>query len=129
MNRDNWESGLLFPARQLSRSQKHVDESDLREGEVYFTVSYLDDDMRIPLLTPVVFLGRRLESDDAEGMLHFQDYDSYRQGVRWNDLQPDDIRGVHGTITSIESGESTDVSDFEHALESLLRCSLRRHQN
>ncbi len=120
------ESDLWFAARRLPRAPQYVNENDLSEGEVYFAVSYLDDAMLIPELTPLVFLGRRLEGDDEESMLHFQDYDSYRQGVRWKELRSPDVQGVHGTVLSIESGGSTDVSDYEHALEILLRCSLRR---
>jgi hypothetical protein len=130
MNENDKKSPLRFDARDLPRSQESIDESDLQEGETYFWVYYLDEKMLIPELTPIVFLGRHLEGDDAQDLLHFQDYDSYRQGVRWAGGQTEvsevDVTGVHATVTSIKSGESTDVCSYEQALDSLLKCSLRR---
>jgi hypothetical protein len=117
--------GVWFDAREVPRFQEPVEEGELRVGEVYFTVSYLDEDMLVPELVPVAFLGRQLDGDDIEGMLYFQDYDSYRQGVRWAESCTE-VSGVNATIFSIKSGESTDVFDYERALESLLKCSLRR---
>ena len=64
-------SSLRFDARDLSPFQECVDEKDLREGEIYFTVSFLDEDMAVPELKPVVFLGRQLDGDNVEGMLYF----------------------------------------------------------
>ena len=130
MNASEKKSGLWFDAKQLSQFQECIDESELKEGETYFTVYYLDDEMLVPQLTPVTFIGRQLDGDEPEDTLYFQDYDSYRQGLRWppnqtGDSQPD-VTGVRVTITSVKSSESTDVCSYEQALDSILKCALRR---
>lgn len=73
---------MYFEGRELTTYAEPVSSSELREGEVYFAVNYVDDDMLIPVMETVVFIGRNLEPDDV-GQVYFQDVESYREGVRY----------------------------------------------
>jgi hypothetical protein len=113
---------MRFESRELLPYAQTVGEHDLREQAVYFKVFYIDDDMLIPSLVPVVFVGRNLQDEDTNS-LYFQDYQSYANGVRW------DESGVKGeAVFDCVDAEHTDVLVFERALDLLLACSIRRHQ-
>ena len=42
-----------------------VSAADLHEGSVCFAVTYVDDDMLIPTMEILVFIGKNLETDDV----------------------------------------------------------------
>ena len=65
---------------ELKESAEPVSAGDLREGEVYFAINYVDDDMLIPVMETVVFIGRNLEPGDV-GQVYFQDVQSYQEGI------------------------------------------------
>jgi hypothetical protein len=110
---------VRFEARDLKPYGEYVQSSDLVEGETYFTVHYLDDQMLVPELQPLVFIGRDLEPDDS-GRLYFQDAASYISGIRYGDGRKAEIH-VH-----VVEENAPFVFEFERALDVLLRCSLRR---
>lgn len=95
-----------------------VDVSALQEGRVYFAFGFLDTEMLIPSLEPVVFIGRDLEP--GEGLFYFQDAESYRRGVR-SDSKDADIEAVFTC-----GAKPSHIFDFEFALNQLMLCSLRR---
>lgn len=72
---------MRFEARDLKDYAEPVSLKALRINGVYFSVQFLDEEMLIPILNPLIFLGRNLCKGD-HGLLDFQDFDSYRQGVR-----------------------------------------------
>ena len=82
-----------------------------------FAVHFLDDDMLVPELRPLVFIGWNLEADDAS-RLYFQDADSYLNGVRHGDGKEADIHCVED--------KTPFVFEFDRALDVLLRCSIKR---
>jgi len=49
---------MLFEARDLPPYVEHVPVEQLQAEQAYFTVSFLDQDMRVPELRPFVFVGR-----------------------------------------------------------------------
>src|SRR5687767_12608228 len=53
-------AAMYFEGRELKPYGEFVKASDLVVGRVYFRVSYLDLDMMIPELVPLVFIGRNL---------------------------------------------------------------------
>ena len=97
----------------------------LPEGETYFAVHFLDDQMLVPELDPLVFIGRNLEPGDF-GRLYFQDADSYRSGNRYG-KRGDRKDGGEIKIHVVEENTPF-VLEFERALDELLRCSLRREE-
>jgi hypothetical protein len=111
---------MRFEERELKPYAEPVSLEELKTGETYFAVLFVDDDMRVPILEPKVFVGRDLEPGD-DGQLYFQDYDSYQRGVRF-----DDSTGDEGAV--FETGAEKHVFEYERALDLLMVCALRRRK-
>lgn len=112
---------MYFDGRELNEYAEPVSSSDLQEGAVYFAINYTDDGMLVPVIETLVFIGKNLEPDDV-GEAYFQDVVSYRDGVpyRW-----DSDDGI-ATFYSGPENELKHIFKYEHALNELMRCSLRR---
>jgi hypothetical protein len=111
---------MHFEERELKPYAEPVLVTELKEGSVYFSVTFVDDNMLIPAMETIVFVGRALNKNDTDG-IYFQDVDSYRRGVRYNSATDDD----HATFFKCSEDELNNIFEFEHALEVLMRCSLR----
>jgi hypothetical protein len=111
---------MRFEERELKPYAEPIPPEELKCGETYFAVLYVDDDGVVPSLEPLVFIGRDLEPGD-EGKVYFQDYSSYRDGVRFETATADD-----GVI--FHTGREKHVFDYEHALDVLMACALRRRK-
>jgi hypothetical protein len=111
---------MHFGARDLKPYAEPVPAGELKEGEIYFSVNYIDDDMLIPIMETLVFVGRNLEPEDS-GELYFQDIASYRRGVRLSTATKDDYARF-----ILEPEKKPWVFHYEQALELLMQCSLRR---
>lgn len=114
----------IFPERAVPESGNPITPEHLRLGGHYFRVSFVDSDMCVPEMIPLVFIGRGQASQSAKKFV-FQDFYSYSKGV-----EPESER--HSTDNS-ESRlevygrkELGGIYEFEDALNSILRCSLRR---
>ncbi len=77
--------------------------------------------MLIPILQPMVFVGKNLEPGD-EGRVYFQDIHSYRRGVRYHSAGKDD----DAEFLSGSEKETSHIFEYEHALDQLMLCSVRR---
>lgn len=64
---------MRFEAREVTNYTIYVDHESLQEGAVYFIVSFMDTDLLIPELEPIVFIGRNLVSGDID-QIYFQDF-------------------------------------------------------
>ena len=117
------DSGLYFEGRALKPYAEPVLETELKEGSVYFAIMYVDDDMLIPTMETLVFIGRDLEPGDS-GSVYFQDIYSYRQGVRYGAT----TEGDHAEFCTGSAKEVGHIFTFERALEALMNCSLRRRK-
>jgi hypothetical protein len=112
---------MRFEARDLKFYAEPVTADRLRDGAVYFSVMFVDERMLIPIVEPWVFTGRGLDPDDAEDRLYFQDVESYMDGVRFATATANDAAFQVALPTGINH-----IFEFEHALDQLLKCSLRR---
>jgi hypothetical protein len=112
---------MEFEARQLKSYAEPVSVDSLSIGEVYFNVLFLDDDILIPMMQPVVFVGKNLASGDADS-LYFQDAESYREGIRFGP-------GASESGATFFTGSTQAVFTYERALDLLLGCSLRRREH
>ena len=110
---------MYFEGRELPLHAEPISECDLREGEIYFALTFLDDEMLIPSLQPVVFIGKNLEGNERD-LLYFQDAESYREGIRFGS------EGSGDSATFSCGAKPSHIFDYEHALNGLLRCSFRR---
>jgi hypothetical protein len=112
---------MRFETRELKSYAEPVNAIQLAEGELYFTVQYADEQMLVPLISTWIFLGRKLDSDDVDETLYFQDTDSYQQGARYGAPEAEGARFRVYTENEIKF-----FFEFERALEELMKCSLRR---
>jgi len=130
----NHNTPLVFEARVLKPYAQPVENEDLVCGSVYFFLTFLGSGLLLPTLEPVVFVGRNLEQGES-GRVYFQDLASYENGIRY-ETEPQEERVEYVTQTpplldnaSFYTGSENElghVFTFEHALDQLLACSLRR---
>jgi hypothetical protein len=105
----------------MSQRPQPVSAAALKAGRIYFSLTFADDAELVPMLEPMVFVGRDLMPEDA-GQLYFQDVDSYQDGIRFeSDPDEEDATFVVGSEEEID-----DVYEFEAAVEELVRCASRR---
>ena len=112
---------MRFAERELKPYAEPVTPDRLKVGETYFGVQFLDEDGFVPVLEPKVFIGLDLEPEDDKDKFYFQDYASYRGGVRYDTASAEDQ-------AVFETGAEKHVFDYERALDVLLMCSLRREK-
>lgn len=102
------------------RPKKSVPPEQLRDGSVYFTVTYVDELLLVPRLDALVFIGHNLGEED-ERELYFQDAASYAVGVRLGDETiPEGAYIISGPPDVVK------VMEFDDAMEALAKCQLRR---
>jgi hypothetical protein len=112
--------------RELNPWPEYVAADDLVEGQTYFVVRFLDEQMLVPEMLPFVFIGVDLERGDS-GILYFQDARGHAAGIRY------ETPSAGGDADSSEAAEFHTVDKdtpfvftFERALDELLRCSAMR---
>lgn len=114
---------MYFNGRELKPYAEPVSSNELQEGTVYFAVNYVDDEMLIPLMETLVFIGRNLEPGDV-GTVYFQDVESYREGVRYGA----DSQNEWAKFETGSENELGHIFHYEQALDGLMHCSLRRKE-
>lgn len=112
---------MQFEEHDLKSYAEPVSASLLNVGEAYFSVQYVDEQMLIPIVETWIFAGRKLSPEDSENHLYFQDVESYLQGIRYGSATPE-----NATFQVALEKNTNHIFDYEHALEELMRCSLRR---
>ena len=114
---------MHFEGRDLKPYAEPVTADVLKEGDIYFDVGFVDDNMLVPIMEPVVFIGRNLGDGDVNEF-YFQDFESYRNGVRFE-------TAVRGDAAEFEVGEGRPpqhIYEFDKAIDVLLSCTLRRRK-
>ena len=114
---------MVFESRKLTPYAEPVEASKLKTGTIYFFLNYTDSEMLIPTLEPMVFVGRNLEPSDTE-QVYFQDLDSYQHGIRYESASSKS----EATFSAGSETRINHVFEYEHALDELMRCSLRREK-
>jgi hypothetical protein len=84
-------------------------------------VQFADKQMLIPIMEAWVFAGRKLDPNDDESHLYFQDAESYRDGIRYHSAT--DKNSCFQVATDQDVNH---IFEYERALDMLLLCSLRR---
>jgi hypothetical protein len=93
---------------------EYLNPSQLKIGNVYFRVEFVDRERTIPRLTPWVFAGRDLDGA-TRGDLFFQDYESYRRGAKFDSASS-------ASFEIIGEADGVGVFEFERALDYLQHC-------
>ncbi len=116
-------SELRFPETVLAPYSEPVAASQLRQGEIYFSLNFIDEEMLIPVLQPVTYVGSNLREGDVD-VVYLQDLESYREGVRLED-EAGDSGTANAVFVSGRASEMHHIFEFEKALDVLLACALR----
>ena len=115
---------MRFEERLLKPYAEPVSFSELRQGVIYFSVSYLDDQLLMPTVEPLIYVGENLDAGDVGSVLYFQDVSSYRRGIRRDSPSKED----EATFFAVSEGKMPPIFEYERALDELLRCALRRRK-
>src|SRR5690242_16534095 len=75
-------SGMRFGNPRLKAYAQPVSASELREGRVYFAVQFVDQNMLIPVMETLVFVGQF--KSGPKQYARFQTIDSYNAGVQYD---------------------------------------------
>jgi|SRR5215813_7064 len=108
---------VRFEGRELKPYAEPTSVADLKQGSVYFAVTFVDEDMLIPVLETIVFVGRDLEPGDV-GKVYFRNARS----------SPDAVDSENEWDYTAFENNINHVFEFEGALDQLLACSLRRRK-
>ncbi len=114
---------MRFEGRDLKTYAEPVSASELREGAVYFSVQFVDEELLIPTVEPLVFIGRNLDPADVE-LLYFQDAGSYRQGIRHDSASNDNEARFYAQ----PKDQISHIFEYERALDVLMSCALSRRK-
>ncbi len=118
---------MRFEERELKTFATFILARDLKEGAVYFAIQYLDDKMLLPIMRPVVFIGKNLEPGDTD-RVYFQDAESYRSGFRRDSRDHLDTDAFFESFPEGKKGDVSAIYEYEDALDELMRCALRRRK-
>ena len=110
-----------FPATELPPYAEPIPSEEMQVGRVYFALQFLDGALLVPHLYPLIFLGLDLDGG-SRNMHYFQDFDSYRAGVRYGSHSEEESASFH----IYQSNTGRPIFDYEHALRLLMRCGLDR---
>ncbi len=113
---------MRFEERELAPYALPLSSEQFKLGNVYFSVQYADEDLLVPIVETLVFVGRKLIAEDGD-LFYFQDVESYGQGIRHNSVEADKAQFQLG-----EEGKIHHIFEYEQALEELMKCSLRRRK-
>ena len=108
--------------REVPTYSEPVSLGDLKDGQVYFSVQFVDESMLIPIVETLVFAGRDLDAND-QGALHFQDAESYRQGIRYDSADTGNANFYVQNENSIKH-----IFECERALDRLIHCAMLRRK-
>ena len=115
---------MYFEGRELATAAEAVGSSELREGDVYYAITYIDDEILQPNIESLVFIGKDLEPEDV-GQAYFQDLSSHGEGVRYDWEKADGPTRFY----SGPENELNHIFTHEKMLNELMKCSLRRRSS
>jgi hypothetical protein len=108
--------------REVPTYAEPVSMGNLKDGEIYFSVRFVDQDLLIPIVETLVFTGKDLKAGDA-GALYFQDVESYQRGIRYESPGADDADFYVQHEHNINH-----IFEYERALDRLISCALQRRK-
>lgn len=114
---------MQFEGRELTTYAEPVASGALKEGQVYFSVQYADENLLVPIVETLVFVGRYVGSDGSS-LLRFQDIGSHRQGIRYGSPGAEEA-----CFQSATEDGAKHIFEYERALDELMRCAARRKKS
>lgn len=114
---------MRFESRELNLYAEPIKASQLERGAVYFLVSFVDEKLHIPVVETLVFGGIEEHAVQAPKFV----FHSVSSNLGGEPTSSDARKKfAESAILKCEERELAGIYDFEHALDVLLRCSLRR---
>jgi hypothetical protein len=113
----------IFPATELKPYAEPVSPNEMKEGRVYFALQFLDEELLVPVLQPLIFLGYNLDGEDPN-LRYFQHFDSFIAGVRYPAPEQEELQ----CFEAYGPEEGKHIFEYDHALEVLMRCGLSRRE-
>ena len=113
---------MQFEAREFKQYSEPIRATALKQGSVYFSLNFSDEDLLVPCLEPVVFVGNNLDPEDQGLILYFQDIDSHREGISFDTVtKSEEAVFQHGS-----ESEFKHIFEYERGLDELMKCAIRR---
>lgn len=111
---------MMYFERDIPTHAAPVRVDDLKIGETYFSVQYLDEDLLFPTLETLILTGKDQDADGG-AVFRFQDLDSYRQGIRHGSVD------ATGAVFYFQGEQNLrHIFQYEHAVDELIKCAVRR---
>jgi hypothetical protein len=115
---------MRFEERDLKPYAEPISFGELKQGAIYFSVSYVDDQLLMPTVEPLVYIGENLDAGDVGRVSYFQDASSYRRGIRHGS----ESKEGEAIFFTASGDKMPPIFEYERALDELLRCALRRRK-
>lgn len=115
---------LRTVARDLPDAAEPISVDDLAIGEIYFAVRFADEQLLVPIVEPIVYIGKDLEPGD-EGLHYFQDAETRLAGVDYESA----IRNDGASLYPFRASELNYIFTFRKAIDRLLVCAVRRDES
>lgn len=99
-------------------------------GKVYFAFGFLDNELKYPVITSLVYIGQNLEGDEGRDYWFFQDIDSYSSkggytgGGEAIDDMPSGAGECAGKIYTYTTDSVGELLDLDGLIEELRRVKL-----
>ena len=110
----------MFVERTVPDYCEPVVASELELGTTYFSVTYVDGEMRVPVVETLVYLGSFVD-DSKESLYRFQDAESYARKDREPPAGP-----THGMYVECSADYLKSVFFLDKTIDELIRCAVRR---
>lgn len=105
--------------RELPNYAEPVKANELKIGETYFAVQYLDEDLIFPVVEMLILTDTKPD-EDGRTVFRFQDLGA---GIRRETSDADSA-----IFYSQPEQYLNHIFDCEHAVDELMRCALRRRK-
>ena len=113
---------MLHFERGLPTYAEPVSVSDLKEGEIYFSVQFADEALLLPMMETLVFTGRSV-GEGGSAILYFQDLSSYQLGIERGSPHNE------GAVFYAQNEQNLNhIFEYDYALDGLIKCALRRRE-
>jgi hypothetical protein len=113
---------MRIKGREIAGYAEPVEFEKLVKGEVYFALQFADEQLLIPNLEALIFLGRNLAEQSAEDLFFFQNFESYRNGLRFESVTTDE----RSYFYVLRKNGMNHIFEYGKALDLLLECGVRR---
>jgi hypothetical protein len=111
---------LYIKAREISDDWEPVDPGDLKVGEVYFDIGFVDENLLVPSVTTLVLT--EVSNKDGLRVFSFEEATAHYNGVPAESAE-------YPVLYEYDENSITSIFDFNGFLDNMLLCAVRRGKN